>query len=289
MILFPISLIRIITSHEWLALGHGWGATRQPRVNGRPVGALSCLQPVLRMTGNHETRPDILTAHHGVPTPRMLMLVNPRNDDELRVARPNADESSRGGREAGGDSIPGDAAAVAVVEPASLDQFFAGISTRAFRFAEIGLRHREDALDAVQDSMVKMLNYRERPSTEWTPLFWSVLRSRIIDIQRRRSFRLRWLAPAGGKSADSDDAGTIDWVDPGPDPSRQHDGREGYARLVEALRDLPRRQREAFGLRILEELDVATTAQAMGCSEGSVKTHLSRAREALKQQLEDWR
>lgn len=68
--------------------------------------------------------------------------------------------------------------------PVSLDAFLAGIGPRAFRFAEAGLRHREDALDAVQDAMVKLLGYRERPAEEWTPLFWSILRSRIIDLQQ---------------------------------------------------------------------------------------------------------
>jgi len=186
------------------------------------------------------------------------------------------------------DHGPGVSTPAAAV-PASLDQFFAGISARAFRFAEIALRQREDALDAVQDAMIKMLNYRERPAAEWTPLFWSILRSRIIDIQRRRTFRLRWLAPSTAQDGDEGDDHTIDWADDGPDPSRTHDGHEGYAQLVEALRNLPSRQREAFGLRVLEELDVATTARAMGCSEGSVKTHLFRAREALQKQLEDWR
>ncbi|MDQ3617893.1 MAG: RNA polymerase sigma factor [Pseudomonadota bacterium] len=170
-------------------------------------------------------------------------------------------------------------------EPASLQQFLARIDTRAFRFAEIGLRQREDALDAVQDAMMKMLAYTDRPASEWTPLFWSILRSRIVDIQRRRTFRLRWLSPAPAH----EDGSVVEWADDGPGPSRTHDGREGYARLVDALGTLPRRQREAFGLRILEELDVATTARAMGCSQGAVKTHLSRAREALQRQLEEWR
>lgn len=170
-------------------------------------------------------------------------------------------------------------------EPVTLDEFLAGLGTRAFRFAEIGLRHREDALDAVQDAMMKMMKYQDRPPAEWTPLFWSILRSRIIDTQRRRTFRLRWMAP----TRERDDGSLPDWPDHGPDPARQHDGREGYARLSEALQSLPRRQREAFSLRILEELDVATTAHVMGCSEGSVKTHLSRARTALQQQLEDWK
>lgn len=169
--------------------------------------------------------------------------------------------------------------------PATIEAFLAGLGTRAFRFAELGLRHREDALDAVQDAMMKMLGYRERPPSEWTPLFWSILRSRIVDIQRRRTFRLRWLMPA----ARDDDEAPLDWADDGPDPSRTHDGREAYGKLADALAKLPRRQREAFSLRILEELDVATTARAMGCSEGAVKTHLSRAREALQRQLEEWR
>ncbi|WP_223250130.1 RNA polymerase sigma factor [Marilutibacter maris] len=169
--------------------------------------------------------------------------------------------------------------------PASLEQFLAGIGTRAFRFAEAGLRQREDALDAVQDAMMKMLGYQDRPAGEWTPLFWSILRRRIIDIQRRRRFRLGWLSP----EPRHEDGSAVDWADDGPDPSRAHDGSEGYAQLSAALATLPARQREAFSLRVLEELDVATTARAMGCSEGAVKTHLSRAREALQRKLEDWR
>jgi len=180
----------------------------------------------------------------------------------------------------------------ATVEWASLEHFLAGLGTRAFRFAEAGLRQRDDALDAVQDAMMKMLAYRDRPAAEWTPLFWRILRSRIVDIQRRRTFRLRWLKPTFERSSAAgyeEDGSGIDWADDGPDPSRTHDGREAYSRLAVALQGLPRRQREAFTLRILEELDVATTAQVMGCSEGSVKTHLSRAREALQRHLEAWR
>ena len=168
--------------------------------------------------------------------------------------------------------------------PATLEAFLAGIDARAFRFAELGLRHREDALDAVQDAMMKMLVYRDRPAEEWTPLFWSILRNRIVDIQRRGLFRLRWLLPG---SSDRDGE-PIDWADDAPDPSRSHDSREAWARISGALAALPARQREAFTLRVLEELDVADTARVMGCSEGSVKTHLSRARSALQKQLEDF-
>ena len=168
--------------------------------------------------------------------------------------------------------------------PASFDGFLEAIGPRAYRFAELGLRHREDALDTVQEAMLRMLAYRERPAGEWTPLFWSILRSRIIDAQRRRTFRFGWLEHRDPR----DEAQDTDWTDPSPDPARDHDGREAWTKLASALRTLPRRQREAFTLRVLEELDVSDTARAMQCSEGSVKTHLSRAREALRKQLEDW-
>lgn len=169
---------------------------------------------------------------------------------------------------------------------ATIELFLADTGPRAFRFAEAGLRHREDALDAVQDAMMKMLAYREKPAEEWSPLFWSILRRRIVDLQRRAGFRLRWLLPTG----DRGDEGPVDWApDLGAGPAQAHDQREAYTRLVHALRGLPARQREAFTLRVLEELDVADTARAMGCSEGSVKTHLSRAREALQKQLEEFR
>lgn len=177
--------------------------------------------------------------------------------------------------EVGGAAAPG---------PPPLEAFLDGIAARAFRFAEAGLRSRDDAQDAVQDAMIRMLGYRDRPVPEWTPLFWTVLRSRMIDARRRRAFRLTWLM-----ESDAREEIGVEWADAGPGPSRLNDGREAYSVFVGALRDLPQRQREAFSLRVLEELDVATTARVMGCSEGSVKTHLSRARDALQQRLEDFR
>jgi RNA polymerase sigma-70 factor (ECF subfamily) len=165
--------------------------------------------------------------------------------------------------------------------PASLEAFLASVGPRAFRFAEAGLRQRDDALDAVQDALMRMLDYADKPAAEWAPLFWSILRRRVIDVQRRRRFRL----PFWRDNQDADGAG-IDWADPGPDPSQAHEQRQQYQQLVQALRELPARQREAFTLRVLQDLDGATTARAMGCSEGAVKTHLARARQALQNQLE---
>lgn len=169
--------------------------------------------------------------------------------------------------------------------PASLEAFFAMIGPRAFRFAELSLRHREDALDAVQDAMERMLGYRQRPASEWTPLFWSVLRSRIVDLQRRGLVRLRFLRPADDEAPDWAD----DPLGPNGDPAEQHARRVAWERLVQALRALPRRQREAFTLRVLEEMDGASTAAVMGISEGSVKTHLARARDTLQRHVGEWR
>jgi RNA polymerase sigma-70 factor, ECF subfamily len=175
--------------------------------------------------------------------------------------------------------------------PATLDAFLAQVERRAFRMAELQLRQREDAMDAVQDAMLRLVrHYRDKPAAEWSPLFWGILRRRIVDLQRRRKVRsivVGWLG--GGRDDDGDELPAWEPADPGQDPlGRLHDV-QSYADMAAAVRQLPQRQREAFMLRMLEGLDVAETARAMGCSEGSVKTHLSRAMHHLRDQLEDWR
>ncbi len=177
------------------------------------------------------------------------------------------------------------------VVPATLDAFLAQVERRAFRLAELQLRHREDAMDAVQDAMLRLVkHYRDKPAAEWAPLFWGILRRRIVDLQRRRKVRsivVGWLG--GGQDSDGEDLPTWEPAEQGPGPlDRLHDA-QSWADLTTALRQLPRRQREAFMLRMLEGLDVAETARVMACSEGSVKTHLSRAMQHLRAQLEDWR
>jgi RNA polymerase sigma factor (sigma-70 family) len=175
--------------------------------------------------------------------------------------------------------------------PATLDAFLAQIERRAFRMAELQLRHREDAMDAVQDAMLRLVrHYRDKPAAEWQPLFWGILRRRIVDLQRRRKVRsivVGWLG--GGRDGEGDELPIWEPADHGPGPlERLHDV-QSYADMAAAVRQLPPRQREAFMLRMLEGLNVAETARAMGCAEGSVKTHLSRAMHHLRDQLEDWR
>ncbi len=174
--------------------------------------------------------------------------------------------------------------------PVSMNAFLAQVERRAFRMAEIHLGHREDALDAVQDAMLRLVkHYSDKPAQEWTPLFWGILRRRIVDLQRRRKVRSIMVGWLGGKDEDGDELPLWEPADTGPGPlERLHDA-QSYADMAAAVKLLPQRQREAFMLRLLEGLDVAETAQAMGCSEGSVKTHLSRALQRLRDQLEDWR
>jgi RNA polymerase sigma factor (sigma-70 family) len=175
--------------------------------------------------------------------------------------------------------------------PVSLDAFLAQVERRAWRMAELNLGNREDALDAVQDAMLSLVkHYRDKPNEEWTPLFWGILRRRIVDLQRRRKVRsviVGWLG--GGRDDEGDELPAWEPADTGPGPQARLEDSQAYADMTVAIRNLPRRQREAFMLRVLEGLDVAETAQAMGCSDGSVKTHLSRAMHNLRDQLEEWR
>ena len=165
---------------------------------------------------------------------------------------------------------------------ASLDAFLADIGPRAFRFAEAGLRHHDDAMDAVQDAMMKMLVYRERPATEWTPLFWSILRRKIVDLQRRGNFRLRQLAPASERSEHS----LIDWADTAAGPSQAHDQREAYAKLVVVFRNFPAHLREAFTLLVRGQLAHAGPPRSFGRSDAALTTPPTRPRAAMRQQLE---
>ena len=174
---------------------------------------------------------------------------------------------------------------------ATIEAFLASVERRAWRVAEIALHDPDEALDAVQDAMLRLVrHYSEKPAAEWPPLFWGILRRRITDLQRRRTVRNRILVWTG-RATNDDDEDLPAWEAPdlGPDPARALASRQAHAAMSKAIRALPRRQQQAFMLRVLEGLDVADTAKAMGCSAGSVKTHLSRAMDALRTQLEEWR
>ncbi len=167
----------------------------------------------------------------------------------------------------------------------ALDSFLAGVERRALRMATISTGNRDDALDIVQDAMMKLATrYANHSPDQWAPLFYRILHNGITGWHRRRGLRQRWLHWLGH---DDDE----DPIDRQPDvhghhPDHQLQEDQAMQRLEQALRQLPLRQQQAFMLRLWEGLDVAATAKAMGCSSGSVKTHYSRAIHSLRDKLE---
>lgn len=173
-----------------------------------------------------------------------------------------------------------------------LNQFLADVERRALRIAEIGVRDRDEALDLVQDAMIKLArNYASRSSDEWTPLFYRILQNGVRDWHRRNAVKRKVMVWFGKAKTEDED---YDAIAAAPDlagrtPEQHLQNSEAMVSLEGAVQNLPTRQREAFMLRTFEGLDVAGTATAMGCSEGSVKTHYSRAVHSLRDSLgEHW-
>jgi RNA polymerase sigma-70 factor, ECF subfamily len=171
-----------------------------------------------------------------------------------------------------------------------MDDFLASVERQAFRMAEFGTRNADEALDIVQDAMISLVkNYSTKPDTEWKPLFFRIVQNRIRDWHRKKSVRDRWNGIRSlwqGQENDEDPIQNL--ADPkGKTPSEQAALKDSTTALDSAIKTLPWRQQQAFLLRAWEEMSVAETARAMQCSEGSVKTHYSRALHTLRNLLED--
>lgn len=172
-----------------------------------------------------------------------------------------------------------------------LNLFLAGVERRAFRMARLATSDDDEALDLVQDAMLAFVSrYCGKPEGEWAPLFHRTLQNRIVDWHRRTGVRNRFLTWFGGRGADEDDGDPLENVadHASPDPAVSLLRRAAGEAIEAAVRKLPLRQRQAFLLRAWEGLDTAETAFAMGCSEGSVKTHYSRAVHTLRDLLEEY-
>ncbi len=169
---------------------------------------------------------------------------------------------------------------------AKMEGFLREVETRAFRIAVVSTRDADEALDIVQDAMISLARrYADRTEEEWRPLFYRILKNRIRDWQRRRIVRGRVMSFFGGQ--ESEDYDPVAQA-PGPasdNPTEALERSDAMEALEVALGELPQRQREAFMLRNFEGLNVAETATAMGCSDGSVKTHYSRAVHRLREKL----
>lgn len=167
-----------------------------------------------------------------------------------------------------------------------LNRFLAGVERKAYRMALLATGNPDEALDIVQDAMIKLVeNYGDKQESDLTPLFYCILQSRIKDWYRRSSVRNRLRSWLGGDEEDEVDALDL-LADPAsrtPDELLATQG--GVAALEKALANLPLRQQQVFLLRAWEGLDVRQTALIMKCAEGSVKTHYSRALASLRETL----
>jgi len=172
-----------------------------------------------------------------------------------------------------------------------LSDFLSQVERRAFKQAAFAVRDDHAALDIVQDAMLKLSEkYAGRPAEEFPMLFQRILQNTIRDYYRRQKVRSLWttLFSSLSPNHDGEDNDPLETLEANDDNSNKNntpadnlERAQLLALIEEALKKLPTRQREAFLLRYWEELDVAETALTMGCSEGSVKTHCSRATHAL--------
>lgn len=171
-----------------------------------------------------------------------------------------------------------------------LSDFLAEVERRAYKQALFAVRDEPAALDIVQDAMLKLTEkYCARPAPELPLLFQRILQNTIRDFYRRQKVRALWTMPVSGlfgpdSESDADPLETLEVEDDSKfsePPAQQLERAQVLALIEKALEKLPARQRQAFLLRYWEELDVAAAAKIMGCSEGSVKTHCSRATRTL--------
>jgi RNA polymerase sigma-70 factor, ECF subfamily len=175
-----------------------------------------------------------------------------------------------------------------------LSDFLKSVEKRAFKRASYHVREAESALDIVQDSMLKLSqHYGDRPVTEFPMLFQRILSNTTMDWFRRNKTRNALFSNLSDfEGADPDgDFDILETLSASSDSEAHESAEDSTSRaqtlqqIELAIQELPGRQREAFLMRYWEEMDVAETAAAMGCTEGSVKTHCSRAVHALSKML----
>ncbi|MEY4439806.1 MAG: hypothetical protein RIQ36_1270 [Pseudomonadota bacterium] len=182
----------------------------------------------------------------------------------------------------------------AVATEQELSDFLKSVEKRAFKRSVYHVRDEEAALDIVQDSMMKLAeHYGDKPAQELPMLFHRILSNTTLDWFRRNKTRKAIFSNFSDFDSDKDD-GEFDLLEAlavDNDTQTTQSAEDNFASMAnvqdieEEIQNLPARQREAFLLRYWEDLDVSETAAAMGCSEGSVKTHCSRAVLALSKAL----
>ena len=173
-----------------------------------------------------------------------------------------------------------------------LSDFLESVERRAFKQTAYAVRDDHSALDIVQDAMMKLAEkYGDKPVAEFPMLFQRILQNTMRDFWRRQKVRNLWttllssFGVGNNGEEEHDPLEMIDVEDDSDEPSAQLERSQTIKLIERTLEKLPRRQREAFVLRYWEDMDVAETANIMGCSQGSVKTHCSRAVHAMAAEL----
>ena len=176
-----------------------------------------------------------------------------------------------------------------------LSDFLKSVEKRAFKRSIYHVRNEEAALDIVQDSMLKLAeHYGDKPAAELPMLYQRILSNCTLDWVRRQKTRNALFSSMSDFEGSGEDGGDFDLLEvySGPESADKAESAEDITRRTQIFHDiekeishLPPRQREAFLMRYWEEMDVAETAAAMGCSEGSVKTHCFRAIQTLSKAL----
>lgn len=177
--------------------------------------------------------------------------------------------------------------------PLTIDQWLKDIGRRALMMAEFAVHDRDVSQDLVQDSLLAFISrYADKPAEQWTPLFYTILRSQIMDWKRRQARRSKWLTwfdRFNSEDGDGEDEHPINAIATPTDenPATLLANADDIVIVQRILSRLPERQQQAFLLRAWEGLDISTTANIMDCGESSVKTHYSRALLALRQGLNE--
>lgn len=169
----------------------------------------------------------------------------------------------------------------------SLEEFLREVERRAYRSAILSTKKSADALDIVQDSMLQLVQYYgHKSASEWPLLFQRILQHRIMDWHRQQSRHKKWFWKKAINESEDEDDELNNIVD-----EREQDPAELLVRasdiqcVLSALEKLSLRQRQVFLLRAWEGFNVQETAETMGCSEGSVKTHYFRALQSIREYL----
>lgn len=171
----------------------------------------------------------------------------------------------------------------------ALNQFFAEAEKRAYKMAQIATGNREEALDIVQDAMMMLVRkYADRNEDEWGALFYRIVQNCIRDWFRRQKVRNIFQGWFAGNNEDNEQDIENLPETVSTDPVKQVSLHNMTEQLEQALNKLPLRQQQTFLLRAWEGLDVKQTARALGVSEGSVKTHYSRAVHTLREELGEY-